>query len=255
MAKPVVVDEVAEQAAPVEDLSHVPADVSLSADEFFIAYERDLDRAFRDYGGKVIELTGVVDLFGRSIYGGVFIKMDVSDHLLSGNLGSAYPEPWAIVARGQTIRVRGRWSQKLSRQGIQFVVVETDTRKRIPVTVDEVVRAFTQDPRAASDHYRGKYVSLSGTIADLDFDDSDVGANQVKVVLKGDGKLKLNCCFDADERERLRGVAIGQTIRLVGDNPFVWEGRLLLPGCYLVSSDPPAVPVNPALDRPLDVDE
>jgi hypothetical protein len=223
--------------------------VSLTAEEFCNAYEKDLDRAFNDYGGKVIELTGVVDFCGRNIYDSVFIKMVVPGHLLHGNLGSAHPEPWAIVTPGQAIRLRGKWDTKLSRQGLRFFVVETDTSHRMTVTPDEVARTFEQDERAAWDHFHKLHLALAGIVEAVDFDDANLGGNRVNVVVRTKGKLKLNCAFESDERERLRDVAAGQPIRLIGEQPLVANSRLVLLDCFLVTIDAPIVPTNAELDR------
>jgi hypothetical protein len=238
------------EPAAREDISGVPADMSFTAQQFFSKYKSNTDQAFQELGGKVIEITGVVGLYGRNIYDDVFINLEIPGNILGGNLGSEHSEPWAFVARGQTARLKGRWPQERTRRGPRFVVVETDTNTRLRVDPEELAQEFVKEPDAAANKYNFKHLILTGTIDGLDFEDPNVGTKQVNVLIKSNSKLKPNCHFVSDERERLRGFAAGQRIQFVCDSPAIYKGRLVLLQCYLVTTEPPAVPTNAALNAP-----
>jgi uncharacterized protein (DUF1330 family) len=232
-----------EPVEPVdEDLSKLPADVSLSATEFFAAYSSNRDEAFQKHGGKIIDLTGVVEQYGRNINDDVFLQLRVANRL-SGICLSADKEPWAYVVPGQTVRLRGRWKEKLSTQGIRLLVVETDAKRRVAVSAMQLAGEFSADADASTRKYEGKHLILRGVVEAVDFKALGGGS----VVLKGDGKLQVECNYSTDERTTIRAIQIGEEIGVVGDGADLNAGRVLIRYCFTITKDPPNIPINPNL--------
>jgi hypothetical protein len=226
-----------------EDISQLPPDISLTADEFFKLFSADVDSAFDKYGGKVIEITGVVETYGRNIMDTPYIAIQVTGEPLNGVCGTLDPEPWACVAPGQTVRIKCKWVEKLSRQGILFVITETDVNQRVVVNPKQLAQEFTADAKRAEMKYVHKHLIIGGVIRRIDFDVPGAAS----VFFEGDDKFQIECNVSWNDKGSAREMKVGQRIKLVGEGATVQKGRIFVRECFAITKDPPMIPTNPEL--------
>jgi hypothetical protein len=197
----------------VEDLTRVPPTFSLTAGQLSAEYKKDRNGAGEQYNNKVIELTGVVERFGRDISGGVHVYLRAGEKLENVNCITVDDEPWSRVLPGQTIKVKGKGTEfAIAPSLIDCVFVETGPYQPTVLTAEQLAKEFAADPEAVNKKYENKYLILTGEIVSREY--NSVGASSV--VLKTAGKLKVGCSFTAFEKDLTKPLKVGQKIKVIG---------------------------------------
>jgi hypothetical protein len=197
----------------VEDLTKVPPAFSLTAKEFSDEYKKDKAAAKEKYKDKVIELTGVVDSFGKDGSGGAHVMLVAADVLDRVFCVTAEEEPWSVVVPGQKIKIKGKWPEfSVSPALIACVFVETGPYQPTVLTAEQLAKEYESDPEAATKKYGEKYLVLTGEIAAKEYN----SAGAAGIVLKTDGKVKVNCSFTAFDKESTKSWKVGQKVKVIG---------------------------------------
>lgn len=196
----------------VEDLTNVVPAFSLTAEEFFLEFENDQNAAEAKYQGKVIELTGVVDLMSNLEALGGMIHLSAGKKPAQGMwCATAHPEPWSKVVPGQIVKLKGRSNR--SADLFDCVLLETGPYQAISISAKMLAGEYGTKPDAARKKYDRKYMKLTGEIMDKRFDSVGNGT----IVLKGDGKVQVVCLFGIHQKNLVRPLKIGEQIIVVGE--------------------------------------
>ena len=202
------------QKAPPPDHSKV-AEVSNTEPAFRMTAEEFRGQAEDEkFRGKVIELSGTVEDVGRSAGGEAFVELKTSGGLLGVMCFTADERPWASFARGQTVRLKGLWSEPLMAPRLLYcVVVEPGEYAAIRITATDLAKEYAADPDATVKKYEKKHVVVTGEVASKDVNEFKA----VALVLKTDNKVKVECGFTAFDRDLSDQYAVGQTVRVFGE--------------------------------------
>jgi hypothetical protein len=196
------------------DLTSVEPAFRLTAEEFHKEHAAGREAMAKKYEGKVIELSGEVE---RNFRNGTdaFVALKVKGQILGVRCRTVDRQPWAKVAPGQKIRIKGVLPNEVwvCAALVDCVFVDVGQYAVIPVTAVELAKEYAADPVAAKKKYREKHLVVSGEVVSKEF--TDIGT--AVLALKTDGKVKVTCVFDLDMNEEGKAVTVGQKVKLVGE--------------------------------------
>ena len=162
-------------------------------------------------------MSGEVYSVSRSDDGGRYVTLKVEKDFLGVRCDTADEYPWAKVLKGQTVRIKGQWPEKPVWASLtNCVFVEAGEYKGISITPAELATEFSADPEATAKKYDGKWLVVSGAVAEKEFN----SAGAAGVVLKTDGKVRVKCNFTASDKDFTKPLKVGQTIKVVGEFTF-----------------------------------
>lgn len=208
---------------PVEDLTKVKADFTLTAEAFHKEVVADQAAAAKKYKDKVIELTGEVDGASRNISGDAFITLKVEKQLIGVMCATADPYPWAKAVKGQKITIKGRWPEfAFSAAIINCAFVETGEYQGIAKTADELAKEWAKDSEAVVKNYEKKHIILSGEVAAKEF--NSAGAATITFKTDEKEKAKVKCSFTAFDKDAVKRMKIGEKIKVLGEFTLNFAG-------------------------------
>lgn len=199
-----------------EDLTNVPADFTMTANDYYKDSNKDA-KSHEKYYRKVVELSGKVSLAygGHTGDGKPFFKL-VTD---KGNWDFIHcttvdPQPWAKIVPGQQIKVKGRDERSLE----NCVIVDYGKDPSITISPEELTKEYQADPEATRKKYDEKYLRLEGDVVSLTLGKKgEIGRTPDKLVLKGNEGVQIECWFIGDFRSKEPENAQGQTrLKIVG---------------------------------------
>jgi hypothetical protein len=181
-----------------EDLTNVPADFTMTAKDYYKDSHKD-EKSSNKYDRKVVEISGEVSqAYGGHIRGVPFFKLvaDASSWYYV-HCDTVDPQPWAKIVPGQQIKVKGR-------QGISLencVIVDYGKDPSITTSPEELAKEYQADPEATTKKYQDKYLRLEGDVVSLTLGQGgEIGRAPDKLVLKGNGAVRIECWFIGDFR-------------------------------------------------------
>jgi hypothetical protein len=220
---------------PGADLTNVEPAVQLTAEEFFKEYAAGWEAMTRKYEGKVIELRGEVERTFRNGPTDAFVALKVEKQIIGVRCKTVDRQPWATVAPGQTIKIKGVLPKELWVVAalVDCVFVDVGPYAAIPVTTEELAKEHAADPAATKKKYHHKHLVVSGAVASKEFNNN----GSAVLGLKTDSPVKVTCIFDLDMNEEGKAVKVGQQIKLVGEflSNSGTEDEVLLTSCLPIT--------------------
>jgi hypothetical protein len=213
-----------------EDLRDVKPDVKLTAAELAATLSKNQD----SLRGKVVEVTGVLDLYDFSSTGhGDFIVRSGPDKFPAG---SGYVKlscgeyPMAKATPGQTVTLRARDEPYIGLA--RWVIVKVEGDPAPTVTVEQLLADLKADRKAVEAKYGEKYIIVSGTIRKLD-------EKQYSLELtEPDASPRVDCALGSSgwrAAEASKQLEVGKPVRIVG-KVFVITGVTITSGVILPPS-------------------
>jgi Leucine-rich repeat (LRR) protein len=197
----------------VEDISKIAPSFSLSAEKFSEEYKENRNAAEEKYKGKVVELTGVVKSMGRNIADDSYISLEAGKVLFGVMCVTADAEPWAKVAPGQKVKLKGKWPEfSVGAALIYCVFLDTGKYEATALSAEQLAKEYVADPEATTKKYKDKYLVISGEVMDRDFN----SAGAASITLKVDSKVRVKCHFTAFESKQTRSLKVGQRVKAIG---------------------------------------
>jgi len=203
---------------PAVDLTKVKPDYVLTAEELHKEWQNDRNAAAAKFGGKLVELQGTVAA------GMNWISWDGKPSVcLDGGSGGdvvvCYPsnekEPCTKVGPLQKVTARGIAASEGPAMEIRLnecLFTEFGPNPTIVLSAEDLAREYKQDEWATQRKYDSRYLIVEGTVAST----KDLGGIFGVVLLEGNGDTHVACNFSSDGGKLAQGIAVGQTVRLVG---------------------------------------
>lgn len=271
--------------APVPfDLDRIGAPpVQLTATELARAYEDDNRAADTKYRRTMVEVTGTVFRAAENMDGLMEIPLAGTKRTDVHCLFSRHARELRDLVEGQEVTVRGRnrgdslwvWVEdcEVVRVGpkpqpkpdpipgplfdppVQPNVPVPDPKPKpkpkpgappIPLTAEQLQRAYDDNAIGADAKYRGKVLDLTGDVARV----VRVGLGRARVELVADRNSEIDCEF-VDDLDALAALSPGDAVVIRGTCRGEDDGTVTLEECALVKKLPKAA-LGPATAVPLD---
>lgn len=181
--------------APSSEPSHVEephdADFSLTVERYLREFETDEKAAHAKYGGKTVELSGVVDDVGRKLFDYAFVELqqggDTPRSVPGVLCATIDTEPWGKVVPGQRIKIKGQYQGGIGWALSSCVFVEIGPSPAIMISAADLASEYSADPEAVRKKYTGKWLIVNGEIVAI--------RAYSEIVMNGDGKAQVVCDF------------------------------------------------------------
>jgi hypothetical protein len=186
--------------------------MAMTAEEFHKAVKEGMaGMMFRD---AAIELTGTIRMVGS----------DGKDCVITLEAGTSAlgvscqivgeKEPWARLARGQKIKLRGQFPAFFADAAlVNCTLVELGPSTAVQAKAEDLAAEFAKDKEATVKKYREKTVIIAGVVESKR--SNDLGA--IKVILKSAGPVRTQCGFTAFEKAEAEKLQPGERVRIVGE--------------------------------------
>ncbi len=192
----------------IAEVSNTEPAFRMTAEEY---HRRADDPAF---DGKVIELSGTVDDASRNAGGEAFVSLNVEGQLLGVMCFTADAQPWASFARGQKVRLKGRWAESvLAPRLLYCVFIETGKYAAVRIPATDLAKEYAADPEATVKKYDKKHMVITGEVASKNVNEFKA----VGLVLKTGNKITVECGFTAFDNDVSGQYEVGQTVTVFGD--------------------------------------
>ncbi len=198
-----------------EDISKMAPDFSLTAEKYNSDWKENPAEAKLKYENKIIELTGDVNSVVRgSASSGNFINLNAAKEILGVTCYTVDDEPWAKVAEGQTVKLKGKSPVGAGGPALAYsVIVDAGKFKVITISAANLAKEYVANADATAKKYNKKQLIVTGVVLEKKF--NSAGSADIKV--KGFGNVAINLGFAASEKDLTNEIKVGQTIKVVGE--------------------------------------
>jgi hypothetical protein len=206
-----------------------------------LATERDADQEAwqRKYGGKLIEVSGMVQTADtNNVLEAPMIVLGSSKGIEAKTIHCQFTanaeDRVNELAKGQNVKVRGTLDQVgLMLHGSQFV--ETGPSSAVKATVDQLVADYKASQPEAEKKYHKKPILVEAAVADVKW---DKGKEDVTFVLEGKSGTKMEAHHERLINEKLRpklqAIKKGDHVRLIGEGAAFPNDKIHLNYCKLL---------------------
>jgi hypothetical protein len=209
-------------------------DFSLNLEDLFKEFEADREAAAKKYGGKIMEIEGVVEdpHLGHPSNDPYMAFWDSKQqaNLFCFVTKSDGPRTYQLT-KGQKLKVRGelnteqyKGSSHPSLYLMQSQIVEAGPDPAMPISAADLAKAYAQDETTAGERFKDKQLLIDGVVKDV----TKVGAdkNMSAIVLEGstsNGGKSLCVWATANfYREKdFESIRKGQKVKLKGPCKYV----------------------------------
>jgi hypothetical protein len=208
------------------------ADFSLTSEELETEYHKDEKAADKKYEGKTIELSGVIaDIYGDD--DAAYVGLIAGKRILGLPCVMIDKEPWAQLAVGQTVKLRGQWAISQKPALFKCEIVEAGPNPALVLSATQLADEYTKDPKGVKEKYAGRPVILSGEVVENKNDDKE--GRYVR--LKTPDKVTVKLTFGALLAARGAKITSGQTIKAYGvfKDFNLSDGNITLTNPYLIT--------------------
>ena len=180
----------------------------------FTAEEYCPQAANEKFQGKVIELSGTVGDVARNAGGEAFVQLQVPGELLGVMCFTTDERPWAGVARGQKVRIKGLWGGVvMAPRLLSCVFVDPGEYAAVRISAIDLAKEYAADSEETVKKYNKKHLVVTGEVAAKDVNE----LNAVRLTLKTGNNVAVTCGFTAFDRDLSGRYEVGQTVTVFGD--------------------------------------
>jgi hypothetical protein len=146
-------------------------------------------------------------------------------------------EPWARLARGQHVTLRGKLGSLPTPPNLEQVdIAEAGPPTAVSVTAPDLAGQHGKGEAGLKALYDGKDVIVTGKVSDV----RSSPINGLTLFLEGAGKVRVRCDLGVTETQRL-GESLapkaGQTVKVFGEVPGnLTETVVPMKGCHLITN-------------------
>jgi tRNA_anti-like len=198
--------------------------VKLTPEQFDKEVRKSVKKANEKYKGKTVELTGKVLRVVRHFSGKPLIELDTGNEAAGVLCFTTEKEPWGTFAKGQTVKVTGKFPDFTAVAELDDCAVEAVTESNVlSVTAEALTKECAADPVASDKKMKGQTVKVSGTVAARELDAKTGFTN---ATLTGSGKTQVVCQLIPAEKEAGAALEVGKAATLVGLYGFTFEDKV-----------------------------
>jgi hypothetical protein len=223
---------------PAEVKQLPPADAVVDAIAWRTEFRTDKAEAIKNYSGKTVEISGIVDAIvddKDGVNGVVYLKAD--NQGLRGVPAHVKAQPWERVAVGSYVKIRGNLSAiEPSESLVSAKVVDPGPLPTIQSSVN-LAKQFVSNPTGARQTFHNARRLIEGEIVDIETRDDSAGKFFL-FSINGDSGVIVKCGLigKSGALAQLEAAKPGQHARFFGtimipDDPAAKEIKVT--GCAL----------------------
>jgi hypothetical protein len=235
------------EARPPQADTPAKPDFRLTAQELYDEFVKDKAAAHKKFGGKVIEVGGVVrDCKASGPHS--LLVLDVKKNKDYVGFDDVYgateeKECWARHGRGQKVKLRGKWGGPgwVGAAVTHAAVVEAGPNPTVLYPAAGLAKEWGADSAGLARRYQSKHLIVEGEVLKKE---ERRGAFST-VYLKGTAKAPVACNFGFHDREQAQGLKVGQKVKVFGELSSYSDTGPALTGCLVVTRPTTAAPAGP----------
>jgi len=200
--------------------------VKVPAAQLYKEVSKSAKKANEKYKGKTIEITGKVARVTRSFTGKPEVAVEAGNEFTTVLCYTADKEPWGAFAKGQTVKVTGKFPDFPVVASLEDCKVEAVSAAPLKaVTAAALAKEAEADPVGSGKKLDKTTLKVTGTVVSQEF---NAKTNFTDVVLKGTGKTNVACRLIPAEKEAAAALKAGQTATIVGQFGGAYENQVHL---------------------------
>jgi hypothetical protein len=240
----------ARKSDPGKELLKRKLDFSVTLDAFRAELRRDAKAGRQKYGGKVVDLSGVVREFRRSYAEAPAVRVGGKTDSVGIVCETLDEEPWARLAEGQTVRMRGTFTPYPDfTEFLNCVIVDSGPSPAIATTAEALAAAYAADPDGTNKKHQKKRLLITGEVTSREVDKEGT----IKIALKGKEGVRVAMTFTAgitDDRAD-EEVKVGMKVRALAFYRSTARNEIHLYNVlFIYGPEPSAKPTNPPGGKP-----
>jgi hypothetical protein len=123
---------------------------------------------------------------------------------------TAEKEPWAKVAPGQHVKLKGRWPKgAFSAQLMNCVVTEAQSNPAISITAQKLVQEYMAAKERTRQKYHDTWLIVVGEVANIDL-------KKGVATIKGDGETPIKVGISASQANLFKSARVGRQLKVLG---------------------------------------
>jgi hypothetical protein len=210
--------------------------ISVTAQEFYDAFEKDKDAATKRFRNAVVEVTGVIENLAPQAttppQGLVVLK--------AGKVGAMVacqttdPEPWKKVSVEQKVKIKGVLPEEVfDERLVQCELVDLQPQPTPILSAEKLASAYAADRKGTIAKHEAKLVAVTGVVADKKAAENG-GA---LISLKGKDKVAIVCGFTPIDKDESDPIKPGQHLTVLGQAIGGHDdSRFLLTLCHVIKN-------------------
>ncbi len=190
-----------------------PKEFTLSAKEFFDEYKKDQGAAKDKFANKTVNLKGTVAGYGLNFGGEAYISLAVDKEPVGVMVFTSDRQPWAMVAPGTPVSVRGMGQNFGNPALVHADVVATGPNTAISLNEAALASEYAKDIEGTNKKYDEKHIIVEGEVIEKQV----AKEGNARVCLKGNGKTRVCCMFAGLDKDVTERIAVGQRLKFIGE--------------------------------------
>lgn len=206
-------------------------DFKVSADDYYAEFKKDLNATKAKYADKVVEITGVLEGYGKNFGGEVQVLLAVKGQPLGVICFTKDKNPWNSAEPGQTVTMRGSFPP-IAITGspvlVECQIISATGPKAVTIKAEDLGKEFDADPKATQEKYSNKKVFITGIVETKKEMDKSI-----RVIFKTTSKVKVVASFMPSDKADGDKVPKGQQARIYGEFSTLYadDGEVAIGGC------------------------
>jgi hypothetical protein len=217
-----------------EDLSKAEPKFTVTAEELHKEFKTDKKAAETKYQGQVVEVKGTVNSLGVNVSSQAYVDLEVPKEFVGVMCYTADKEPWAKVAPGQQVKLKGRWPKgAFSAQLMNCVFTEAKSSPAISITAKKLVQEYMAAKEGTRQKYHDKWLIVDGELASIDL-------KKGVATIKGDGDTPIKVGFGATQANLFKAARVGRPLKVLGRATIFASGNdaLFVENSLPISQEP-----------------
>lgn len=197
------------------DLATVKPDHAATAADWYAEFEKDADAATKKYAGKVIELTGTVQVVTANDFEDELpLYLEVNKGESGLRCAMTDVNVWEKACQGTEVTIRGRLPVKghLNGELSGAVLVKADKNPASSFTATELASQFVNDQKSLENKHKGKWAYVEGEVVWA----GKTPGGWMEFKLKGVEGCNVICPVPREGKLKVESLKVGQKLKVLG---------------------------------------
>ena len=204
----------------------------LTREEYEAQFSSELN-LHKKFAGQFIEVNGVVGRFALNGLNERFVMLASEEKPLEFKVlpyDTLDREPWASVAKGQKVKLRGWW---MDHPGWIFEIVEKGESTAVNLTADEIVAEFKANEDKSREKYFGKGFLISGELLKKDTENGKLRF----IVFKTKGEIEFSLNAPDTPGYVAEKLEVGKPLKAYGELILYDDKQIVFAPGFIISPD------------------
>jgi hypothetical protein len=188
----------------------------VTVDEILKLFGKNGKQANEKFKGKTLEIVDTIEFVGRTPAGArpIIEVKDSKDRRVS--FLTVDPQPWATFAKGQKVKIVGKWSEYVVPQLAECEVTAEGKGGPLTIRAEQLSKESAKGFKEMNKQYKGATLIVTGKLLKVEVAPSD----KTSLTLQGVGKQVVIGEVLPNDLKTASSLKVGETVTFAGEYAY-----------------------------------